>query len=106
MLPPLSPLLMPMRMAAGAASVLEVVVALALLLGSVILVWKLAGRVYDQVLLRRGNPDHLAGRRRDAPLELTGGHGARQRSPREPDRVVGVAPRAVRTSIRAQVRGP
>jgi len=54
MLPPLSPLLMPMRMAAGAASVLEVVVALALLLGSVILVWKLAGRVYDQVLLRRG----------------------------------------------------
>jgi ABC-2 type transport system permease protein len=53
-LPPTSPFLMPMRMAAGAASVVEVVVAVALLLASIVLAWKLTGKLYEQVLLRRG----------------------------------------------------
>lgn len=54
LIPPIAPFLMPMRMAAGAASAVEVVVALALLLAAIVGVSKLAGRIYAQVLLRRG----------------------------------------------------
>jgi ABC-2 type transport system permease protein len=54
-IPPVAPFLMPMRMAAGAASVVEVVLALVLLVATTVVVWKLAGRVYEQVLLRRGS---------------------------------------------------
>lgn len=54
MIPPLAPLLMPMRMAAGAASVVEVVVALVLLVGAILAAWKLTGKIYEQVLLQRG----------------------------------------------------
>lgn len=55
LLPPIAPLLMPMRMAAGAASVIEVVAALVLLVATTYAMWKLAGRIYEQVLLRRGS---------------------------------------------------
>ncbi len=55
LIPPIAPLLMPMRMAAGAASVVEVVVALVLLLATTVAAWKLAARIYEQVLLRRGS---------------------------------------------------
>jgi ABC-2 type transport system permease protein len=55
LIPPMTPLLMPMRMAAGAASIVEVVAALVLMLAAIYLVWKLAGRIYEQVLLRRGS---------------------------------------------------
>jgi ABC-2 type transport system permease protein len=54
LLPPIAPLLMPIRMAAGAASALEVVVSLVLLVAATFGAWKLAGRIYQQVLLRRG----------------------------------------------------
>ncbi|MGE0307146.1 MAG: ABC transporter permease [Acidimicrobiia bacterium] len=54
MVPPVAPFMMPMRMAAGAASWLEVGASLALLVLAVVGAWKLAGRIYDQVLLRRG----------------------------------------------------
>lgn len=53
-LPPIAPMLMPVRMASGAASVLEVVVALVLLAGATVLVWRGASRIYHQVLLQRG----------------------------------------------------
>ena len=55
MIPPIAPLLMPMRMAAGAASVAEVVLALVLLAAAIVAVWKIAGKIYEQVLLRRGS---------------------------------------------------
>ncbi|MDP2291848.1 MAG: ABC transporter permease [Actinomycetota bacterium] len=55
LIPPIAPLLMPMRMAAGAASLVEVVVALVLLLAATVATWKLAARIYEQVLLRRGS---------------------------------------------------
>lgn len=55
LLPPIAPLLMPMRMAAGAASVVEVVAALVLLAATTWLAWRLAARIYEQVLLRRGS---------------------------------------------------
>jgi ABC-2 type transport system permease protein len=55
LIPPIAPFLMPMRMAAGAASVLEVVIALVLLAAATVAVWQLAGRIYEQVLLRRGS---------------------------------------------------
>jgi ABC-2 type transport system permease protein len=54
-LPPIAPFLMPMRMAAGAASVAEVTLAVVLLAAATVAVWKLSGRVYEQVLLRRGS---------------------------------------------------
>ncbi|HSP02327.1 MAG TPA: ABC transporter permease [Acidimicrobiales bacterium] len=54
MLPPIAPLLMPTRMAAGAASVLEVGVALVLLVLAILAAWAATGRIYEQVLLRRG----------------------------------------------------
>ncbi|HAS11876.1 MAG TPA: hypothetical protein DCS55_15375 [Acidimicrobiaceae bacterium] len=53
-LPPIAPLLMPLRMAAGAASVVEVVVALVLLAVAILAAWAATGRIYEQVLLRRG----------------------------------------------------
>ena len=55
LIPPIAPFLMPMRMAAGSASIVEVVVAMGLLLAATFGVWKLAGKVYEQVLLRRGS---------------------------------------------------
>jgi len=55
MLPPIAPMLMPMRMAAGAASVAEVAIAVVLLILSTWGAWKLAARIYEQVLLRRGS---------------------------------------------------
>ncbi|MHB1138086.1 MAG: ABC transporter permease [Microthrixaceae bacterium] len=54
-IPPIAPFLMPMRMAAGAASVLEVVVSMLGLLAATVGTWKIAGRIYEQVLLRRGS---------------------------------------------------
>lgn len=54
-LPPVAPFLMPMRMAAGAASVLEITVALVLLAAAIVALWQLSSRVYEQVLLRRGS---------------------------------------------------
>jgi ABC-2 type transport system permease protein len=53
-LPPIAPFLMPMRMTAGAASVAEVTIALVLLVATTVAIWKVAGKVYEQVLLRRG----------------------------------------------------
>lgn len=53
-LPPMAPLLMPARMAAGTASVGWIAAALVLLLGSVALAWILTGRIYEQVVLQRG----------------------------------------------------
>lgn len=55
LIPPFAPLLMPMRMAAGAASPVEVVAALVLLAVSIVVAWKATGRIYEQVLLRRGS---------------------------------------------------
>ena len=54
LIPPLAPMIMPMRMAAGAAPVWQVVLAIVLLAVAIVAVWKLAGKVYEQVLLRRG----------------------------------------------------
>ncbi len=54
LIPPITPFLMPMRMAAGAAAPWEVALAIALTLLSTVAVTKLAGRIYEQVLLRRG----------------------------------------------------
>lgn len=53
-LPPTSPLLMPMRMASGAASPVEVGLALVLLAAAVVAAWRLTGRVYGAVVLQRG----------------------------------------------------
>jgi len=55
LLPPIAPFLMPMRMAAGAASTVEIAIAVAGLLVATLAAWKLAGRIYEQVLLRRGS---------------------------------------------------
>lgn len=54
-IPPIAPLLMPMRMAAGKASMVEVSAALVLLVAAIWATWKLTGRIYSQVLLRRGS---------------------------------------------------
>lgn len=53
-IPPIAPFLMPMRMAAGAASVVEIVVAGGLLILATAGVWKLASRIYEQMVLRQG----------------------------------------------------
>jgi ABC-2 type transport system permease protein len=45
---------MPMRMAAGAAAPWEIGLAIVLMVASAVAVTKLAGRIYEQVLLRRG----------------------------------------------------
>ena len=55
MVPPIAPMLMPMRMAADAASGVEVAVAVVLLALTTWGAWKLAARIYEQVLLRRGS---------------------------------------------------
>lgn len=54
LIPPITPFLMPIRMAAGAASVVEIVVAVLGLLLTTVLAWKLASRIYEKVLLHRG----------------------------------------------------
>lgn len=54
LVPPVAPFMMPMRMAAGAASVSEFVLSLGLMALAIVGTWKLAGRIYDEVLLRRG----------------------------------------------------
>ncbi|MPQ99340.1 ABC transporter permease subunit [Modestobacter sp. I12A-02628] len=52
--PGVSPLVMPIRAAAGEASVWEVLVAVALMLVAVVLVVRLGGRIYAGALLRTG----------------------------------------------------
>lgn len=54
-LPPTAPFLMPMRVAAGAASLVEVLLAAVLMVVAILGTWKLTGRIYEQVLLRRGS---------------------------------------------------
>jgi ABC-2 type transport system permease protein len=53
-LPPFTPLLMPLRIATGAASVVEIVVAAALLIAAAYGMLRLAGSVYARTLLHRG----------------------------------------------------
>lgn len=53
-LPPFAPLLMPLRMVTGAASIIEIVVAAVLLAASVAGMIRLAGSVYSRTLLHRG----------------------------------------------------
>ena len=55
MLPPIAPFLMPMRMAAGVASPIQVAIAAGGLLLAIFAAWKLAARIYEQVLLHRGS---------------------------------------------------
>ncbi len=54
-LPPFAPLLMPVRIAAGKASVLEISVAAVLLLAATFGMLRLAGAVYGRTLLHRGS---------------------------------------------------
>jgi len=54
-LPPFAPLLMPLRMVTGAASIVEIVVAAVLLALSVVAMIRLAGSVYARTLLHRGS---------------------------------------------------
>jgi ABC-2 type transport system permease protein len=53
-LPPFAPLLMPLRMVTGAASIVEIVVAAVLLALAVAVMIRLAGTVYARTLLHRG----------------------------------------------------
>jgi ABC-2 type transport system permease protein len=55
LLPPFAPLLMPLRIATGAASIAEIVVSAVLLLLSTYVVLRLAGRIYARTLLHRGS---------------------------------------------------
>jgi ABC-2 type transport system permease protein len=52
--PPFAPLLMPLRVATGSASVLEIALAAVLLVLAVVLMLRLAGRIYAHTLLHRG----------------------------------------------------
>jgi len=54
-LPPFAPLLMPLRVSVGAASVVEIVVAAVLLLAATFGMLRLAGAVYGRTLLHRGS---------------------------------------------------
>jgi len=54
-IPPFAPLLMPLRMVTGAASIVEIVVAAVLLALSVVAMIRLAGSVYARTLLHRGS---------------------------------------------------
>jgi ABC-2 type transport system permease protein len=54
-LPPFAPLLMPLRIATGAASILEIAVAAVLLLAAIYGMLRLAGAVYARTLLHRGS---------------------------------------------------
>lgn len=53
-LPPFAPLLMPLRISIGAASVVEIVTSAALLLAATVGMLRLAGAVYGRTLLHRG----------------------------------------------------
>ena len=53
-LPPFAPLLMPLRISIGAASVVEIVVSAVLLLAGTFAMLRLAGAVYGRTLLHRG----------------------------------------------------
>ena len=53
-LPPFAPLLMPLRIATGSASVVEIALAAILLVAAVVLMVRLAGRIYAHTLLHRG----------------------------------------------------
>ncbi len=55
LLPPFAPLLMPLRIATGSASPLEVVVAVVLLVAAIYGMLRLAGAVYARTLLHRGS---------------------------------------------------
>jgi len=55
LIPPFAPLLMPLRMVTGAASIVEIVVAAVLLAISVVAMIRLAGSVYARTLLHRGS---------------------------------------------------
>ena len=54
-LPPFAPLLMPVRIATGAASILEVALAAVLLAAALLGMLRLAGSVYGRTLLHRGS---------------------------------------------------
>jgi len=54
-LPPFAPLLMPLRVSTGAASVLEIVLAAVLLLAATFGMLRLAGAIYGRTLLHRGS---------------------------------------------------
>jgi len=54
-LPPFAPLLMPLRVSTGAASVVEIVLAAVLLLAATFGMLRLAGAVYGRTLLHRGS---------------------------------------------------
>ncbi|MCU1359923.1 MAG: ABC-type Na+ efflux pump permease component-like protein [Ilumatobacteraceae bacterium] len=54
-LPPFAPLLMPLRVSVGAASVVEIVIALAGLVAATFGMLRLAGSVYGRTLLHRGS---------------------------------------------------
>jgi ABC-2 type transport system permease protein len=54
-LPPFSPLLMPLRIATGSASVVELVAAVALLVAGIYGMLRLTGAVYGRTLLHRGS---------------------------------------------------
>lgn len=54
MIPPFSPMTMPLRMAAGTAALWEVVLAVVLMLGAIVLMLRIGGRVYSGGLLRTG----------------------------------------------------
>jgi len=53
-LPPFAPLLMPLRISTGAASVIEIVVAAVLLIAATLAMLRLSGGVYARTLLHRG----------------------------------------------------
>lgn len=54
LIPPITPFLMPMRMAAGAAPIWQILLSVLLSLLTIFGAWKLSARIYSQVLLRRG----------------------------------------------------
>ena len=54
LLPPFSPMLMPLRMATGSASVREILLAAVLLIVGVLAMLRLAGSIYSRTLLHRG----------------------------------------------------
>lgn len=57
-LPPFAPLLMPLRMATGSASVLEIALAAVLLVVAVVSLLRLAGVIYARTVLHRGSRLH------------------------------------------------
>jgi ABC-2 type transport system permease protein len=52
--PPFTPLLMPMRIAAGEASVIEIAAAVVLMAVTVVVLARVSGGIYSQLVLRRG----------------------------------------------------